>query len=101
MKIHLTLLIYINEGQEDIFHEFEKLAIPIISKYKGKLLLRLRPNESSVIENNVEIPYEIHHVEFESEEDFICFSKGEDRKQFLHLKEKSIRESILIKGNKL
>ena len=41
--IYITQLIYIKEGQENIFHQFEDVAISIISKYNGQLLLRIRP----------------------------------------------------------
>ncbi|WP_336518219.1 DUF1330 domain-containing protein [Pollutibacter soli] len=99
--IYFTQLIYIREGQEAVFHEFEEVAIPLISKYNGKLLLRIRPNEGSVIELGMEKPYEIHLVQFESASDFQAFSKDEERNKFLHLKEKSITASILIQGNKL
>ena len=34
--IYITQLIYIKEGQEKMFHEFEDVAIPIIAKYNGK-----------------------------------------------------------------
>lgn len=30
--LYITQLIYIKEGQEAIFHRFEDIAIPIISK---------------------------------------------------------------------
>jgi len=74
------------------------MAIPLIYNYKGKMLLRVRPNAKSFIENSIEQPYEIHLIEFESQNDFENFMKDETRKKFLHLKEKSIRTSILIKG---
>lgn len=99
--IYLTQLIYIKEGQEAIFHQFEEIAIPTISKYNGRLALRIRPENDSVIENNIEKPYEIHLVEFDTEEDFENFKKDEERKKFLHLKEDVIKSSILILGKKL
>ena len=99
--IYLTQLIYIKEGQENIFNEFESVAIPIILKYNGRLTLRIRPEKEAFIEANIEQPYEIHLVEFDTEQDFEHFKKDEERKQFLHLKEQSIRTSILIKGQKL
>ena len=43
--IYLTQLIYIKEGQEEVFHQFEDIAIPAISKYNGRLLLRVRPDD--------------------------------------------------------
>ena len=99
--IYLTQLIYIKEGQENIFNEFESVAIPIILKYNGRLTLRIRPEKECFIEANIEQPYEIHLVEFDTEQDFENFKKDEERKQFLHLKKQSIRTSILIKGEKL
>ncbi len=99
--IYITQLIYIKEGQEETFHEFENVAIPIITNYNGKLLLRVRPGEDAFIENNVGKPYEIHLVEFGSEQDFKNFMLDEERKKFLHLKEQSIKSSILYKGVKL
>lgn len=98
---YCTQLIYIKPGQEETFHQFENMAIPLISKYNGKLLLRLRPGENSFIESSIEKPYEIHLVEFDREQDFQNFMHDEERKTFLHLKEQSIKSSVLIKGTKL
>jgi uncharacterized protein (DUF1330 family) len=99
--IYITQLIYIKEGEEKVFHQFEDVAIPIISKYNGKLLLRVRPNEHSFVEAAMDKPYEIHLVEFDDEQGFKSFMLDEERKKFLHLKEQSIRSSVLYKGVKL
>jgi len=99
--LYITQLIYIKPGQEDVFDEFESIAIPIISKYNGKLLLRVRPSDQHFIERNIESPYEIHLVEFASDTDFQNFMKDEERKRFLHLKEQSMESSLLFKGEKI
>jgi uncharacterized protein (DUF1330 family) len=99
--IYITQLIYIKQGEELTFHQFEDIAIPIISKYNGQLLLRLRPSENEIIERTIESPYEVHIIKFDSDIDLTNFMKDEDRKKFLHLKEKSIKTSILIKGQQL
>ena len=99
--IYITQLIYVIPGQENIFDQFENIAIPIISKYNGRLLLRVRPDDNSFIDHHMDIPYEIHLVEFDTELDFENFKKDEERKRFLHLKEQSIKASILIQGTKL
>ena len=96
--IFLTQLIYIKEGQEKAFHQFEDLAIPAILKYNGRLLLRIRPSGDAFIENGIDKPYEIHLVEFSGEQDFENFKQDEERKRFLHLKEQSIKSVLLIKG---
>ena len=99
--IYLTQLIYIKEGQEEVFHQFEEVAIPLIEKYNGQLLLRIRPTDESYIEQQMEKPYEIHFVKFDTEQDFAAFSQDESRRQFLPLKEQSVQTAILIQGVKL
>ena len=99
--IYITQLIYIKEGQENVFHQFEDIAIPIISKYNGRLLLRIRPNQNSFIEQSIDKPYEVHLVEFDSEQDFERFGQDEERKKFVHLKDQSIKAAMLIQGMKL
>ena len=99
--IYITQLIYIVPGQEKTFDEFEGVAIPIISRYNGRMLFRLRPSDNAFIENSAEKPYEIHLVEFDSQQDFDNFKKDEERKKFLHLKDKSIKASVMIQGTKL
>ena len=99
--IFITQLVYIKPGQESIFHQFEDIAIPAILKYNGRLLLRVRPADNAFIEHHIDKPYEIHLVEFASEEDFENFKHDEERKKFLHLKEQSIQSVLLIKGTKV
>jgi hypothetical protein len=98
--IFLTQLIYVIEGQEEIFHQFEDIAIPAILKYNGRLLLRVRPDKNSIIENNIDSPYEIHLVEFNTEQDFLNFSQDDERRKFLHLKKQSVKSVWLMKGVK-
>lgn len=97
--IYITQLIYISEGQEDIFDQFESVAIPLIAKYNGKLLTRIRPKQEDVIAGAWDKPYEIHLVKFPTETDFDNFCKDEERKKFLYLKEQSIKSMVLIKGS--
>ncbi len=99
--IYITQLIYILDGQETTFNEFEKVAIPLISKYHGRLLFRYRPSAENIIEQSIDAPYEIHLVEFDSEQDLDNFFKDEERKKHVHLKEQSIKTVWLIKGTKL
>lgn len=99
--IFITQLIYIKEGQETVFHQFEEIAIPAIAKYNGRLLIRVRPDNNSIIENNIDKPYEIHLVEFDTEQDFENFKQDKERTKFLHLKDQSVKSVVLIKGIKL
>jgi len=46
--IFIMQLVYIKEGQESVFQQFENTAIPAILKYKGRLLLRVRPTDNTL-----------------------------------------------------
>lgn len=95
---YITQLIYIKPGKENVFDEFEQIAIPIIKNYNGRMLLRSRP--AHTIESSIDPPYEIHLVEFNSESDFQNFMQDEERKKFIHLKEESIEKVLLYVGRK-
>lgn len=99
--IYITQLVYIKEGQEKVLHQFEDIALPIIKKYDGQLLFRVRPTSGSFIESHIEHPYEIHLIGFKNEQDFENFKKDTERQKFLHLKEQSIKANILIQGIKI
>ncbi|SDK45433.1 hypothetical protein SAMN05421823_102771 [Catalinimonas alkaloidigena] len=99
--IYITQLIYIKDGQEATFNRFEEVAIPLIAKYNGRLLLRYRPTTDQIIAQTIETPYEIHLVEFSDEQDLAAFFQDEARKQMVHLKEQSIETVWLLKGTRL
>ena len=99
--VFITQLIYVLDGQQTVFNQFEAIAIPAIAKYNGRLLLRVRPGEGAYIESSIDTPYEIHLAEFDTDNDFTNFMQDEERKRFLHLKEQSIKSVLLIKGKKL
>jgi hypothetical protein len=96
--IYLTQLVYLRDGYEDAFDRFEEAVLLLLSKYRGELLLRLRPGAASRIGGSSETPYEIHVVRFQSDEDLLRYSNDEERKRLLPLKEQSVRNSLLIKG---
>lgn len=99
--IYLTQLIFVKKGKEAIFHEFENFAIPLMEKYNGKIIHRLRPQKESYISSSEEQPYEIHFISFDSEEDLAEFLKDDSRQNFMHLKNESVQSSLLIKGEKM
>ncbi|ELR73046.1 hypothetical protein C900_00126 [Fulvivirga imtechensis AK7] len=99
--IYITQFIFIKPGKEEVFHQFEELAIPLMKKYNGRLIYRLRPGTDSFVVTEEEQPYEIHFVSFASENDLESFMGDEDRLKFMHLKEESIKWTLLVKGEKM
>jgi len=61
----------------------------------------VRPETGSFLDVSIEKPYEIHLIRFDKESGFKSFMTDKERKKYLHLKEQAIRESFLIKGEKL
>ena len=57
--------------------------------------------EHMLYRGTAELPYEVHIVRFESDEDLDRYSQDEERKRWLHLKNSSVRSALLIKGSSL
>lgn len=96
--IYITQLIYLKPGKEDVFEAFEAVAIPLIARYNGRLILRVRPSPEAFIDGEAR-PYEIHLVSFEAESDFEAFARDPERASMLHLKEASVERIAMIRGN--
>jgi uncharacterized protein (DUF1330 family) len=97
--VFVTQLVYIHLGKERVFEAFEAVAIPLIGKHGGELLLRLRPTSATVIAGSIEQPYEIHLVRFPSEDALARFTADPDRQRLLHLKTDSVRSSLVVRGS--
>ena len=96
--IYITQIIYIKEGKEDAFLEFENFAIPLMNKYNGNLIHRVRPNKETYIDGVEEIPYEIHFISFESQDDLNNFMEDDSRNEFIHLKNESVKSTLIVIG---
>ena len=99
--MYITQIIFLNEGEEKTFDAFEQIAIPLIYLHHGKLLFRLRPTEACFIGSPHVRPYEVHLVEFRSRDDYEAFQRDKRREEHLSLKERSVRQSIIIEGNEV
>jgi hypothetical protein len=95
----ITQLVYIHPGKEHVFDEFEAVAIPLIGKHGGELLLRLRPTPECVIAGSMDLPYEIHLVRFPSDEALASFTADPQRQGLLRLKNDSVRSSLVVRGS--
>jgi hypothetical protein len=99
--IYITQLIFVKEGKEDIFLEFEDGVLPLMEKYNGRIIYRLRPTKEAFIAEEKELPYEIHFLSFDDETDLINFMNDDRRLEFIHLKNESVKSVLLVKGVKM
>ena len=99
--LYYTQVIFVKEGKEDQFNLFESHVLPLLKKYNGILVYRVRPAESAVIESTMDRPYELHLVTFPEKEDFLAYAGDKERLQYMHLKEGAIEKVLLIEGKML
>lgn len=100
--IYITQLIFVRKGKEAIFLEFEALVIPLMEKYNGQIVYRIRPTKENFVSSNTEeLPYEVHLVSFDSEDDLNAYMKDDSRLEFIHLKEASVKSILLVKGKSI
>lgn len=94
----LTQVIYLHPGQEAAFDAFETVALAAVARHGGELMLRIRPDAAAFVAGSLEAPYEVHLVRFPSDAHLASFSADPERQRVLHLKEASVRASILVRG---
>lgn len=98
---YYTQIIFINDNQEQTFNLFEDKILPLLKKYGGALIYRVRPDKNCVIETSIGQPYELQLVTFATKENFEAYKNDKERMQYLHLKEASIEKVLLIEGTAL
>ena len=96
--IYFTQLIYLKEGKEETFLEFEDHVLPLLNRHGGKLVQRWRNTQGVVIHSEGAPPFELHLVSFESEAGFQAYVNDPERTKAAHLKDGSVEKSVLIKG---
>ncbi len=96
--IHVVQLIYLQEGREKEFLEFEDHVLPLLAQFNGVLELRLRPSPSAWVAGTRECPYEVHMVSFPGDQELAGYANSPERLRWLRLKENSVRVSIQVKG---
>jgi len=95
---YYTQLIFIKPGCEQEFHAFEDKVLPLLKDHNGELIYRIRPDKNAFIENNSELPYEIHLVTFGSRADFEDYAANPKRLDAMEMKNRSVEKIILIEG---
>ncbi|MEO8513084.1 MAG: DUF1330 domain-containing protein [Ignavibacteria bacterium] len=98
-KIFLTQLVFLNKGAENDFTAFEDKVLPLLGKYNGNLLYRIRPEKDNFVYlSSGELPYEIHILSFDSTAGMENYKNDEERKSVLGLFTRSVKKVILIEG---
>lgn len=89
-RIYYTLLLFVFSDKYEIFNEYEDKVLPLLTKYSGKLELRLKTNKSAY---ESDIPDEIHIISFKNESDFENFQNDKERKKYSRLFKSSVQKA--------
>ncbi len=96
----ITQVIYLNEGGEKDFLEYESLVLPLLEKYNGKLEFRIRPAaENFIYPVKNELPFELHIVSFETKADFLKFKDDPVRTKHLELFQRAVKRIVVIESD--
>ncbi|GAB3223242.1 DUF1330 domain-containing protein [Spirosoma arcticum] len=95
---YYTQILFVKAGQETVFHSFEDHVLPLLQRYRGELIYRVRPPKPSVVVTTLGYPYELHVVTFPTKSDFQAYRDDPQRMQYLPLKDESISRVLLIEG---
>ena len=99
--VYITQFVYLKTDGEDDFNRYEALVLPLLNEYNGTLLHRIRCDKACRIDGLAAVPYEIHLLSFNSDADLEAFTNNPIRKEYAYLKENSVAETVLIKGEKI
>lgn len=96
--IYFTQLIFIKPGREGTFAAFEDHVLPLLARYEGRLLYRVRPAADAMLHSELGQPYEVHLVSFPGESNFQGYMNDAERQRYLDLKNDSVERVLLIQG---
>jgi hypothetical protein len=97
--VFVTQVVYIYDDKENIFFQFEDMFIQKLVEHNGRLELRLRPDENSIIQHTIHRPYETQLMVFDTESDWQNFLQDKDLIKFLRSREQSIKTITVILGD--
>jgi uncharacterized protein (DUF1330 family) len=96
--VHFTQLIYVKPGKEETFHLYEDRVLPLLERHGGRLLLRIRPGNESVLHSELGRPYELHLVSFPSDQQFQAYADDPERHQHLPMKDASVENVVSLRS---
>ena len=95
----ITQLIYLNEGGEKDFLEYESIVLPLLEKYNGKLKYRVRPSrESFIYPFDDELPFEIHIVSFGTAADLENYKQDPIRIKHQELFQRAVKRAVILES---
>jgi uncharacterized protein (DUF1330 family) len=89
------VLLYLKDGQQAQFYDYERRVKPIIESYGGRFEKVIKPTQ---IIGDFPMPDEIHLLSFPSEDSFQNYRESPELPKIAHLRAESVEETIIISG---
>lgn len=93
---NISIFLFVKEGKEEVFLNYESLVLPLLERHNGKLLYRIRPLKDQYINAPDEYPYEIHLVTFNSKNDFEKYKNDGERMKHAPLFRDSVLRVLMV-----
>jgi uncharacterized protein (DUF1330 family) len=94
-RLYLTVLLYLKDGKQDQFYEYERKVKPIIESYGGQFEKVIKPTQ---ILGDMPMPDEIHLLSFPSEESFQSYRADPNLPEIAQLRAGAVEKTIIISG---
>ncbi|MEI9907360.1 MAG: DUF1330 domain-containing protein [Actinomycetota bacterium] len=95
MAITLCVLLWVKDGQEELFESYEDKALEIATRHGGITVSRVRRTEGS------EAPYEVQILQFPSDASLKEFMDDPARSELSEMRERSIAKTEVIRVNQI
>lgn len=97
-RIYMTVLIYLKEGQEAVFHEYERQAAKVMARHNGRFEQLIKPD---TVNGDLPLPNEIHILSFATSDGFASYRQDPDSAALAPMRIASVEKAIFLQGTAL
>lgn len=97
-RIYLTVLIYLKQGKEALFHDYERQAAQVMARHNGRFEQIIKPD---TVNGDLPLPDEIHVLSFATPEGFAHYRQDPDSQALASMRLASVERAIFLQGTAL
>ena len=97
-RIYMTVLIYLKEGQESLFHDYERQAAKVMMRHNGRFEQIIKPN---IVNGDLPLPDEIHVLSFATPDGFSSYRQDPASQALAPMRLASVEKAIFLQGTTL
>jgi len=94
-RLYLTVLLYLKDGKQEQFYDYERRVKPVIESYGGQFEKVIKPTH---VVGDIPMPDEIHLLSFPSEQSFQSYRDDPALPEIAALRAEAVEQTIIISG---